>query len=293
MLCIFSKHAFIILKFPLFGNPFFYLFAVESLIVFKFLSPIHKFVTRFLLKDYLKVLTIMSKFKNFIKKFISIGSNFISKREYLMQKITLFNERPVEYNFVFKHLANIYPRTILDVGTGTTALPHLMRNCGFIVTAIDNRKDYWPNGMENRHYYVIDDDIVNTKLNETFDLVTCISTLEHIEQYDVAIKNIFGLLKPNGFIILTFPYNENQYVRNVYELPGSTYGQNSSYITQVFSRANLNNWMYENKAIIKDQEYWKFYDGDYWTVGTQLIPPIKVNAQKQHQISCILIQRSY
>ena len=35
----------------------------------------------------------------------------------------------------------------------------LLASCGYVVTAIDNIRDYWPNGMVNRHWHVQNDDI--------------------------------------------------------------------------------------------------------------------------------------
>jgi hypothetical protein len=35
---------------------------------------------------------------------------------------------------------------------------------------------------------------------------------------------MFARLACGGHLIMTFPYNETRYVRNVYELPGSSYG---------------------------------------------------------------------
>ena len=84
----------------------------------------------------------------------------ICRREFLTQKFSGFNERAVEYKFLFEHLAQVCPKTVLDVGTGKTALPQLIRTCGPLVTAIDNIKDYWPVGMTNRHYHVLDEDIL-------------------------------------------------------------------------------------------------------------------------------------
>jgi SAM-dependent methyltransferase len=215
----------------------------------------------------------------------------VCEQEFARQTFTRFNERPVEFGFVFRKMTEIYPRTILDIGTGTTALPHLMRNCGSLVTATDNVKDYWPAGMVNRHYHIIDDDIRASRIEARFDLITCISVLEHIGDSDRAVRNMFTLLKPGGHLLLTFPYNERGYVRNVYELPGSSYGQRAPYITQSYSRAELNRWRDENQATIVEQEYWRFWEGEYWTVGTQIIPPVRVSAAERHQLSCVHLKR--
>ncbi|MCK5039274.1 MAG: methyltransferase domain-containing protein, partial [Thermoplasmata archaeon] len=90
------------------------------------------------------------------------------------------NERPMEFGFAFKWLSKTCPKEVLDIGSGTTSWPHVMANCGFHVTAMDKIKEYWEGDFFNRHYYVIDDDITDSKLKDKFDLITCISVLEHI-----------------------------------------------------------------------------------------------------------------
>lgn len=215
----------------------------------------------------------------------------LCREEFEGQEFTRFNERPVEFAFVFRQIAEHYPKKILDVGTGTTALPHLMRNCGALVTATDNVRDYWDEGMFNRHYHVVDDDITATRLAERFDLVTCVSVLEHVERFDDAVRNMLSLLNPGGRLVLTFPYTERGYVRNVYELPGSSYGQDAPYITQSYSRAELDRWAVENRAEVVEQEFWRFWTGEHWTVGEQVIPPVKAGREERHQLSCVCLRR--
>lgn len=232
----------------------------------------------------------MKKIKSFLKSIFNLYPKWLCKKEFINQSYKRYNERPVEYSFVFNFLKEKYPKTIIDIGTGITALPHLMRNCGFLVTAIDNVKDYWSLGMFNRHYYIIDDDITNTKIENKFDLVTCISVLEHISDFNNAVKNMCSLLKPNGYLILTFPYNEKKYIPNVYKLSGSSYGQDVSFITQSFSRENIDYWLENINIKIITQEYWEFWTGEFWTVGEQIIPPKKVGRNENHQLTCLLIK---
>ena len=234
---------------------------------------------------------MLKRIKSLIKVILNLHPSWINKWEFNHQAFIRFNERPVELSFVFRKLAEISPLHILDVGTGTSALPHLMRNCGALVTATDNVRDYWPAGMSNRHYHIVDDDITETHIKDRFDLITCISVLEHIEQPDTAVRNVFSLLKPDGHLIFTFPYTEKNYVRNVYELPGSSYGKGYPFIAQSFSRVELDRWLQENRGEIIEQEYWHFWDGDYLTVGRQIIPPKKVSAEDKHQITCVHIKQ--
>jgi len=209
--------------------------------------------------------------------------------EYAGQTFAGFNERPIEFAFLFRQLAAFWPKTILDVGTGMTALPHLMRNCGFHVTAIDNIKDYWPAGMTNRHYHVINDDITQTALTGTFDVITCISVLEHIKEHREAMKSMYKLLNPGGCLILTCPYNENHYVPNVYKLPESSVRVDYQFVTQAFSRNELNIWLTDSPFDLRQQEYWQFFEGDYWTCGAKLAHPAQVEKATRHQLSCLCL----
>jgi SAM-dependent methyltransferase len=229
--------------------------------------------------------------KTLLKAVLNLGSQCTCKWEFRRQSFTRFNERPVELAFVFRQLARIYPRRVLDVGTGVTALPHLLRNCGCLVTATDKIKGYWPCGMVNRHYYIIDDDITESRLHGEFDFITCVSVLEHIENSDAAMNNIFRLLAPGGYLLLTFPYSEGKYIRNVYELPGSSYGQDFPFICQSYSRTDLDRWVRDNNGLIVEQEYWQFWEGAYWTLGRQIVPPRKTHTQGPHQLTCIVLQK--
>jgi len=223
-----------------------------------------------------------------------IGMYYVRKvcsREFRHQTFTSVNERPIEFAFLFRQLVNIWPKKILDVGTGMTSLPHLMRNCGFHVTAIDNINDYWPAGMVNRHYHVLNDDITQTTLTSSYEVITCISVLEHIKEHREAIKSMYKLLVPGGRLILTCPYNEDQYVQNVYELPESPVKNKLSFVTQAFSRCELNLWLEDTSFQVIEQEYWEFFDGEYWTCGERIVPPRRVEVHNRHQLTCLLLKK--
>jgi len=211
------------------------------------------------------------------------------KREYNEQKYNIINERSIEYSFVFKQLSKLCPRTILDVGTGRTSLPKLLQHCGYHITAIDNIKEYWTKGMFNRHFHIIDDDITNTKINNKFDFIICISVLEHIRKYNEAVDNICSLLNTNGHLVLTFPYNEKEYIDNIYKSPEATYGANFDYICQIFSRKEIDYWIKKHNLYIIEQQYWKKFSGDFWTFGKNICPAVQVEKNELHQLTCLLL----
>ncbi len=214
------------------------------------------------------------------------------REEYLSQKFKKILERPIEYRFIFQALSKVFPITVLDVGPGKSCLPQLIRQCGFIVSAIDNVSDYWHFGMYNKYFYVINDDITKTKLKKKFDFITCVSTLEHIKNYEVAAKFMLSLLKKGGYLALTIPYNESTYIENVYLLDGSEIKQNPPfYICQVFSRNEINKIFSPNIVKIIDQEYWQIFSGNYWSFGKRLNPPRQVKKHEKFQLTCILFKK--
>jgi len=234
---------------------------------------------------------LKNKLASIAETVLTQTSKLYNKLEFKYKKHHKKNERPVEFAFVFKHLANIYPDSVLDVGTGKTSLPHMIWTSGINIKATDNIRDYWSFGMVNRHFYVQNDDITKTSIEEKFDMITCISVLEHIKDSDTAVKNMFNLLNKNGHLIITCPYNENEYCPNVYDLEGSTYGQEHKFVTQSYSKKQVDKWLSDNNAEIIEQQYWKFWDGDFWTVGNQIIPPLQVSADEKHQITCLIMRK--
>ncbi len=211
----------------------------------------------------------------------------VVQSEFEAQSFRRINERPIEYRFVFEAITQVGPKTVLDIGTGESALPSLIRTCGPVVTAIDNIRDYWPEGMVNRHFHVRDEDATRA-VTGSYDLITCISVLEHVKLHDDAIRVMLEALNPGGHLVLTFPYNEKQYIPNVYALPGAGYGSDLPYVAQVYSRRELDRW-FTDASIVK-QEYWRVFSGQFWTFGEMLRPPVQTASDDLHQLTCLVIR---
>ncbi len=201
------------------------------------------------------------------------------------------NERAFEYGFALKWLIKLCPGRVLDVGSGKSSWPHIMANCGFSVTAIDKISGYWKTGFLNRHYHIINDDITEPNITKKFDAITCISVLEHIPDHNSAIKGMFRLLKPDGYLLLTIPYNEKQYIGNVYKLPNAGYGRNYGYICQVYSRKEIDGWLTKNQGKIIEQEYYEIFSGELWTFGERICPPRQVIGGEKCHLTCIVLQK--
>ena len=124
------------------------------------------------------------------------------------------NERIVEIPFIIKNLPQNTQTKILDVGCCETILPIQLASLGYMVTGLDIR----PYELSHPNFLFIQADICQTNLlSEQFDLIICVSTIEHIGLNTIygksnqkssdkkAVKSMFSLLKPGGKLFLTTP----------------------------------------------------------------------------------------
>jgi 2-polyprenyl-3-methyl-5-hydroxy-6-metoxy-1,4-benzoquinol methylase len=208
------------------------------------------------------------------------------------QVFSVHNERSIEYRFALQALGENRPRTVLDVGTGTTAWPRLLRNCGYVVTAIDNVRDYWPEGMVNRHWAVLDVDIANPdgRLPEKYDAITCISVLEHIEDHTRAVWNMGALLKTGGLLILTTPFSHDNPHPNVYTHADALYGKDFPYICRSSSVAELHQWLACDLKLER-RELWRLFTGPVWATGERCEWEQAETEREPHQLACFLFRK--
>ena len=106
--------------------------------------------------------------------------------------------------------------TLLDVGSAVTFFPYYLTQRGFQVTNSDF--DGRMSGHFARTFRLggkslgvnvppayLTVDARDTKLPaQTFDIITCVSVLEHIPQWERAVQEFNRLLKEPGLLILTF-----------------------------------------------------------------------------------------
>lgn len=111
---------------------------------------------------------------------------------------------------------NQNPMRVLDLGSSSSLLPLRLAQRGFDVVVVDIR----PYPFNHKNLTKIQADIIDLHFGENFllfDVVTCVSTLEHIGigYYEdsiinngdkISLENIYKALKPEGSLIITMPY---------------------------------------------------------------------------------------
>lgn len=235
---------------------------------------------------------MLSPLKRAVHSFGRLYIRKICSDEYEQQRFVTHNERPIEYRFALAALAEAKPKTVLDVGTGTTAWPHLLHNCGYIVTAIDNVRDYWSAGMVNRHWPVLDVDILSPSdsLRPPYDAITCISVVEHIEDHERAVRNMAALLAPGGILILTTPYSHHHFDANVYARADTAYTSSVPYICRSSSTTELSRWLACGFELVR-QELWCLWSGPVWATGERREWTLAQSPDDPHQLSCFLFRK--
>ena len=126
-----------------------------------------------------------------------------------------------EYMFAVRQIEAIAPSAsfkIADVGGGRGALAAFLAAAGHAVDVFD--RDYlWDHAgdtaVEWRHmrwaarqgYQVRFGSLYNLPAADaSFDVVTCISVVEHVRHKELVLKELLRILKPGGLLILTFDF---------------------------------------------------------------------------------------
>jgi len=162
---------------------------------------------------------VFDKLQNEQSEFLKFQDKFRSD-DYKWPKDPL-NEwsRIWEYPYIYENIKKIIEREakndlkVLDYGSGVTFVPFALSKLGCNVTCadidpvvgFDIPKAVDQIGVQQGSIGVAL--IRNRKIpveNQSQDVVYCVSVLEHIQDFEVAIEEIDRVLKPGGTFILTF-----------------------------------------------------------------------------------------
>lgn len=144
-------------------------------------------------------------------------------KEYLKHIVRweVFSERIIENPIIIRNLPSKVSK-ILDVGSRYSHIPLEMASLGHEVYAFDIENYLF----KHKKLKFVKGDIRNTEFKDDFfDVVTIISTLEHVgmgetsygdlEEKDgdiTAMQEIWRILKPGGVILLTVPFGKHKFL---------------------------------------------------------------------------------
>lgn len=155
--------------------------------------------------------TVITFFKIIIYK---VTARLRESLRYLSYLVKLPSSRSVEYDFAHRAVPSNERLYILDIGSYGPLLPLILAKEGHNVTAYDFR------GYPEKNDKLVSftgDFLKNSLPDNHFDIIMLISCIEHVGfsgyndpryidgDYKI-IKEVRRLLKPNGKLIMTFPY---------------------------------------------------------------------------------------
>ncbi len=117
--------------------------------------------------------------------------------------------RSVEYPLVVRMLEARAGHRLLDVGSGRKAeLATLAAQAGLEVTAVDPRPDGGADAPPSSVRFLDGDARDLPFPDDSFDRITAVSTIEHIEDGEAdTMRELARVLAPGGRLVLSVPYN--------------------------------------------------------------------------------------
>jgi ubiquinone/menaquinone biosynthesis C-methylase UbiE len=175
-------------------------------------------------------------------------------------------ERTVEMEFALSHVRQSVGRRVLDIGVGEfPSLWYALTQCGYDVVGTDIIKGYFANTPIGLANHLLFDDITQTQFKDNrFDCITCVSTLEHIPDWQAAISNMRKVCAKDGRVIITIPYSVDNPCDNI-----KTRGK----LTRIFSPIQVRCLGAIGPLVAYQQ--WRCWTGNRWRSGDRLPRPVE------------------
>jgi len=145
--------------------------------------------------------------------------------EYFAKEPLAPTDRYIEYPFIIRNLPKP-PAKVLDVGCSGSFFPLLLASFGYDTYGIDIRNYPILNKLKFKNFTFVKGDIKESPFpNSYFDVITAISTIEHIGisgRYGIeddpegdkkALEEMVRILKPQGAILLTIPFGKGKVIK--------------------------------------------------------------------------------
>ena len=183
-----------------------------------------------------------------------------------------FQIRSAYFKKILKlHLTNKNFKKILDAGSGIGAYTLLLGKMFTKAKVIGGDIDKYrlqsckvianESNVKNVEFEYLD--IAKASNNATNDLIVCIDVLEHIHNYESALKNLSKLLKSGGYLYIHVPQPNQQRIFNSFKT-----WQHEDHVREGISKLDLENMLKKlGFTIILSKETFGFFGKLAWEIN--------------------------
>lgn len=212
----------------------------------------------------LRGIKVLNSLINLYKKSEFATKLFVKARTTRM----IGSSRLVEYSWVLTQIGKD-TRQVLDVGSTTSLFPIELASMGYDVYSIDPRNYIeWHGSVHPDMKFIMGDICEAPFTSKFFDVVTAISTIEHIGKEDfykipsvdeikdlTAIQEIARILKKDGRFIFTVPYRQ--------KIPYSILQKRKVPFIRLYNEKTIRNRLLKGMFSIEKEEYFYMKNG-FW-----------------------------
>jgi len=123
--------------------------------------------------------------------------------EYHTKVVYMYDwSRQWEYPWVLQNVPFKKKDIVLDAGGGTCHFPSLVaRRVEKVIVGDIYRERIFKPEASNVEFLTLN--VLNFKTDKKYDIVLCLSVLEHVDNYFEAIKNLTESVKKDGYLVIT------------------------------------------------------------------------------------------
>ena len=206
-----------------------------------------------------------------------------SEIEKLLDKETV--KKQAEQDGRIRHtLRMIEGKNVLDVGCAAGSPSRLIAEKGHNVHAIDVLEESIKiakefNSVEGKTRYEVRDLLKNPFPENSFDCVTFLETIEHIENPAIYLREFYRILKPGGFLVLSTP-NATSLKNILYALSHRKKSKRDILAKEVAEEPrsvgtqleHINNWDFPTLIRLVDRCGFEYVEHAYARSGPVIIP---------------------
>jgi ubiquinone/menaquinone biosynthesis C-methylase UbiE len=173
--------------------------------------------------------------------------------------------------FAYEQASKEIQGTVLEIGCGEGYGIKLLAPHSTKYIAIDKFKPLNPENFQSVDFIQMEVPFLTGLEDNYFDVVICFQLIEHIQDDNTLLKEIFRVLKPGGKLLLTTPNKTMSLTRNPYhmreyttdefrKLMSTYFNPGKIFFGGVYGDAQIIKYQERNRAAIAKWKKWDVFD---------------------------------